>query len=956
MSFVGLKKSLYKVPSRVQDTIYIEKVNLDTGIFYHGKDIYTKQYEFTDVNYEVISESDKEDIVAKWCQLINSFSSGGEFKITLNNRRIDEKTLDDSAFLKMRGDQNDVYRKELNENLREKLAACNNIDTQLLFTLRVTARDFQDAHAQFDMMEKSVRAKLSEIGSDFTALTYLERFRVLYNIYRNGEEDFFQFDPHKGFYLHDFRDYICPDTIEIFPDYLKLGEKYVRTLFLKYYANQVNDDVLHKTLNIPKTACLSIDIKVMDPSQAKDLLEKHLFNVSGDITKWQRSQNKHDNYTAEIPYDLKQPRDEAEAQLADLCEHDQNLCYTWVSIMLMADSLEELDSDTELVILNGKKNNMTLMVPKQYQIEALNTAIPVGVNQHLMSRLLMTICAATLMPFRTQNILHKNGVYYGINPLSKKLLTVNRDYLINQNSFVLGAPGSGKSFITKAEIMALMLRGDTDIILIDPEAEYGSLTKALGGELIVLDAAKNIHINALDLTAEYSQEESNPIAVKSDFVMSLIARINGGEILPEERSIIDRCLKKVYKNYIRSGYKGTNPTLVDFKDVLEQQNDPVASRLATVLEYFTSGSANLFAQQSNVDVNSTLVCYDILNLGRQLKPLAMLVVLDAIFNRMAKNRNLGRKTAIFIDEIYLLFQDQFSEDYLKVLWKRCRKYGARMTGITQNIEDLLVSDSARKMLNTSEFLILLSQSGTDKFELAKLLNIPPVQMPYISTGQYGEGLLKVGKAIVPFENKFRDDTQIYKLLTSKMTDLHPEDLTQQREYMDIYSDDDDEDAPAQPENTQSQPEKEEEKSPVPEAPLRADGTVETPVPSTAPESPSEPSQAENSTAVAPEPAQPVQSQPERPAYTGDTILACNPATYPGEPYHQSEDSSFKTDYNFMEAQEPEAQPVVAQAEVPQPEITEPQSVPQTPAAPESSGEGGQPSEQPVTLNDALDAQ
>ncbi len=874
MGFMKLKQSLYKVPSRVQDTILIERVNLDTGIFYHGKDTYSKQYEFTDVNYEVISENDKEDIVAKWCQLINSFSSGGEFKITLNNRRIDEQTLEESAFLKMRGDQNDVYRRELNENLREKLAASNNIDTQLLLTLRVQARDFQDAKSQFEMMEKSTRIKLAEIGSDLIELSAVERFRVLFNIYRNGEEDLFSFDPHKGFYMHDFKDYICPDTIEVFPDYLKLGDKFVRTLFLKDYASQVNDNVLHNTLNLPKTACLSMDIKVMDPSQAKDLLEKHLFNVSGDITKWQRSQNKHENYTAEIPYDLKQPRDEAEAQLADLVEHDQNLCYTWVSIMLMADSLEELDADTEAVILNGKKNNITLMVPKQYQIEALNTAIPVGVNQHLMSRLLMTICVATLMPFRTQNILHKNGVYYGTNPLSKKLLTVNRDNLINQNSFVLGAPGSGKSFITKAEIMSLVLRGDTDVLIIDPESEYGSLVKAMGGELIVLDAARDVRINALDLTAEYSQEESNPIAVKSDFLMSLIARINGGDLKPEERSIIDRCLKKVYGPYIKGGYKGEPPTLVDFKNMLEQQKDPVSQRLAVAIEYFVNGSANLFAQQSNVNINSTLVCYDILNLGTQLKPLAMLITLDSIFNRMAKNRYLGRKTAIFIDEIYLLFQDPYSEEYLKTLWKRCRKYGARMTGITQNIEDLLISDSARKMLNTSEFLIILSQSGTDRAELASLLNISPVQMPFISTGQYGEGLLKVGKAIVPFENKFRQDTQIYKLLTSKMTDLYPEDLTQIQTMVEKASD----------ESSEALEVTEQENTPAEfeEAPESVSEVVEAmPVPDAVYTSEQE--------AV---------SEPAPEVVTG--------AGQSEEPYQPAPGPEYRQDYNFIEAQEPDA--------------------------------------------------
>lgn len=777
MSFFGLKKALYKVPSRVQDCINIESVNLDTGIFFHGKDIYTKQYEFTDVNYEVVSEQDKEVIIAQWCQLINSFSAGGEFKITLNNRRIDEDVLEKSAFLQMKGDANDIYRKELNENLRDKLAACNNIDTQLVLTLRTQARDFDDAKMQFDQMEKSTRVKLSEVGSDLIALSAMDRFRILFNIFRNGEEDLFDFDPHKGFYMYDFKDYICPDTIEVFPDYLKLGNKYVRTLFLKSYASTVNDNVLHATLSLPKTACLSLDIKVMDPAQAKDLLEKHLFNVSGDITKWQNSQNKHDNYSAEIPYDLKMPRAEAEAQLADLVEHDQNLCYTWVSIMLMADSLEELNADTELVRNNGKKNNITLITPLRYQIEAMNTAVPTGVNLHLMSRLLMTICVATLMPFKTQNILHTNGVYYGINPLSKKLLTINRDNLINQNSFVMGTSGSGKSFITKAEIMSMILRGDTDVIIVDPESEYGALTKALGGELVVLDASKDVRINAMDLSAEYSKEEKNPITVKSDFLISLVARINGGVLSAEEKSIIDRCLKRVYEPYLRSKYQGEPPTLVDFKQELDRQGDVVAKRLATSIELFTEGSLNLFAQQSNVNVNSTLVCYDILNLGRQLRPLAMLVVLDAIFNRMAKNRYLGRKTAIFVDEIYLLFQDEFSEEYLTSLWKRCRKYGARMTGITQNIEDLLVSDSARKMLNDSEFLVLLSQTGTDRDELAKLLHISPVQMPFISTGQVGEGLLKVGKAIVPFENKFGTDTAIYSLLTSKMSDLHPEDVS-----------------------------------------------------------------------------------------------------------------------------------------------------------------------------------
>jgi len=788
LSFSSLRKRFYKVPSRVQDIVNIDRIDLDTGVFYHGKGIYTKQYEFTDVNYDVVSDEDKYVIFTKYGQLINSFSTGSEFKITMNNHRIDEAVLQQSALMSMQDDGYDDLRNELNSNVREKLAQSNNIDTQLVLTLRVDARDFDDAAMQLSQLEKSCRSKLNEIGSDMLELSVEERLRVLYNIYRCGEEPFYSFDPHKGFYMHDFKDYICPDNVEVFPDYLKLGDKFVRTLFVKDYGNIINDNVLYSTLNIPKTACLSIDVKVMAPTEAKDLLEKHLFNVSGDITKWQMSQNKHDNYTAEIPYDLKRPRDEAEEQLADLVERDQNLCYTWVSLMLMADTLEELDSDTALIISNGHKNNLQLYVPRKVQIEAMNAAIPLGVNLNLQSRLLMTECLATLMPFRTQNIMHKDGIYYGVNPLSKKLLMVNKDNLPNQNSFVLGSAGTGKSFVTKSEIMSLVLRGDTDVIIIDPESEYGSLVKALGGEVVVLDAAQDTYINALDLSQEYASDSSNPIAVKSDFVMSLVARINGGALTAEESSIIDRCLSQVYKPYIRSGFKGTPPTLVDFKSVLEGQGDSISARLALSIELFASGSLNLFAKQSNVNVNSRLVSYDILNLGRNLKPLAMLVTLDSIFNRMAKNRKIGRKTAIFIDEIYLLFQDPYSEQYLMNLWKRCRKYGGSMTGITQNIEDLLASDNARRMLNNSEFLIILSQNGTDRAELAKLLSISEVQLPFISTGQPGEGLLKVGKAIVPFENKYRTDTKVYSLLTSKLSDLVPSPGRAEREVEDITDD------------------------------------------------------------------------------------------------------------------------------------------------------------------------
>lgn len=775
--FEGVKryKRFYKVPTRVQDIIHIDSIDAEQGIFYHGKNTFTKQYLFSDVNYETLSEANKEEIVEKYSQIINTFSSGGRFKITLDNRVVDLETYATNSILKERGDDLDYLRLEHNKDIETKMINSNSIDTRLILTLVEEAETWQEAENGFMQIEKSVRSKLRDIGSNLTPLSCDTRLKFLMEVYR-PKINAYEYDLRSSKFIgRDYKDYICPDSCEVKDDKLILenqGEySYLRVMYVKEYGAYINDNVLYVTLSMPKNVCLSIDCRVVPLSEAKKTIEKKLFMIEDNITKWQAQQNKNDNFSAEIPYAYRTEKNEIEQMLSDLNERDQNLCETVVTILLMGKTEEELEQVTKALYSNCKDSGLEIAVARTMQVEGLNTALPVGCNEMLVNRTLITECLATLMPFRSTEMQHENGVYYGINPLSKKPITINKQLFKNQNAFILGTSGSGKSFTAKNEILSTILKDDdTDVIIIDPESEYGKLVSKINGEVIKLDASSTTYINALDLSKEYSKESNNPIAVKSDFVITLIERMNGEKLTAVEKSIIDRCLSRVYKDYLRSNFTTECPTLVDLKEEFINQKEDEAQKLAKTIELFADGSLDMFGKKSNVNINNRLVCYDIRDLGENLKPLAMLVVLDSIFNRMASNMKKKRKTAVFIDEIYLMFQQESTEQYLMVLWKRCRKYGCSMTGITQNIEDLLLSDEARRMLANSDLLVLLSQNDGDRKALAELLNISDTQLPFLSGG-VGEGLLRLEQSVIlPFENKIPENTETYKLLTSKMSD------------------------------------------------------------------------------------------------------------------------------------------------------------------------------------------
>ena len=563
---------------------------------------------------------------------------------------------------------------------------------------------------------------------------------------------------HKGRNRHHFEywiDYCRREDGTIYIGGCKMPKKYVAEL-----------------CELNRNMMLSVDIIPVPTDEAVREVENRLLGVETNITNWQRKQNQNNNFSAVIPYDLEQQRKESKEFLDDLTTRDQRMMFAVLTMVHTADSKEQLDNDTEALLTTARKHLCQFAVLKYQQMDGLNTALPFGVRKIDALRTLTTESLAVFIPFRVQEIYHENGVYYGQNVISKNMIIANRRQLLNGNSFILGVSGAGKSFTAKEEMTNIILTDpNADIIIIDPEREYSPLVKAMQGEVIHISATSENHINAMDMNSDYG-DGANPVILKSEFILSLCEQLIGGTNLgAKQKSIIDRCTASVYRYYQQGNYMGTPPTLQDFREELLKQNEPEAQEIALAIELFTDGSLNTFAKHTNVDTHSRLICYDILDLGKQLQPIGMLVVLDSILNRITQNRAKGRNTFIFIDEIYLLFQHEYSANFLFTLWKRVRKYGAYCTGITQNVDDLLQSHTARTMLANSEFIIMLNQASTDRLELAKLLNISDLQMSYITNVGAGQGLLKVGSSLVPFVNKFPRNTELYKLMTTKFGEV-----------------------------------------------------------------------------------------------------------------------------------------------------------------------------------------
>lgn len=759
-------KERFQVPKKVQDIIPVSTIWPD-GIFLSGKNKYSMTYKFEDINYAVASREDKEAMFLEYSELLNALDSGSTTKITINNRRLNRTDFEKQILIDMKDDGLNEYREEYNEMLMEKATGSNAIVQDKYVTISVNKKCIEDARVYFARVGADLIAHFSRMGSVCTEMDAVERLRIIHDFMRTGEETSFQFDikdhMRKG---HSFKDYICPDDYENHSDYFKIGDRFGRVILLRDYASYIKDSMVAEITDINRSMMLSIDVIPVPTDEAVKEVEQRLLGVETNITNWQRKQNMNNNFSAVVPYDMEQQRKESKEFLDDLTTRDQRMMFAVITVVHTADSKKQLDNDSEEIMTIARKHLCQMAVLKFQQLPGLQTALPFGVRKIDAFRTLTTESLAVFMPFRVQEVYDKNGIYYGQNVISKNMMIADRRKLLNGNSFILGVSGSGKSFTAKNEITNLILSTDADIIVVDPEREYAPLIKALGGSVIEISATSPNHINAMDMSSNYG--ETDPIIEKSQFLQSLCEQIIAGHRFAKgQQSIIDRCTENVYRYYKQGNYMGTPPTLADFRDELLKQKEPEAQSLALELELFTRGSLNTFARQTNVDTSNRLICYDILELGEQLRAIGMLVILDSILNRITENRQKGKQTFVFIDEIYILFMHEYSAQFLYKLWKRVRKYGAYCTGITQNVLDLLQSHTARTMLSNSEFIVMLNQAATDRIELARLLNISDLQLSYITNVDAGHGLIKVGSSLVPFENKFPKNTKLYKLMTTK---------------------------------------------------------------------------------------------------------------------------------------------------------------------------------------------
>ena len=764
-------KETFEVPRSVQDAIPIRRLWPD-GVFQFGSK-FSKTLRFSDINYAIASKEDKTAMFLDYSELLNALDAGSTTKITINNKRVARENVEQEILIPRRDDHLDGYRAEYNTMLLDKATnAANSVVQERYITLSVHRKSAEEARSFFDRTMHDVTAHLHRLDSHCEELDAVERLRVLHDFYRPGEENGFRIDlrdcMRKG---HSFKDAVCPDSLEFKKDHFIMGNKYGRVLFLKEYASYIKDSMINELTALDRNLMLSIDIIPVPTDEAVRELQSRLLGVETNVTNWQRRQNSNNNFSAVVPYDLEQQRKETREMLDDLTTRDQRMLFAVVTLVHLADSKEELDSDTETLRSTARKHLCQLSTLNWQQADGLVTALPLGLRRIDALRTLTTEALAVLMPFKAQEIRHQGGVYYGQNTISKNLILANRKELLNGNGFVLGVSGSGKSFTAKREMVGLALSTEDDIIVIDPESEYRPLMEGLGGEVINISATSSNHINAMDMEQGYGDGD-DPVVLKSEFILSLCEQLMGaGKLSAKEKSIIDRCTALCYHTYIQNGCEGTVHTLRDFHAELLRQPETEATDVALAIELFTKGSLNTFAKPTNVDTNSRILCYDIRDLGKQLLPVGMLVVLDSVFNRIVRNRKLGRNTWVYIDEIYLLFQHEYSANFLFTLWKRVRKYGACCTGLTQNVDDLLQSHTARTMLANSEFLVMLNQAATDREELAKLLNISDNQLSYITNVDFGRGLIKCGSAIVPFMDNFPKN-HLYKLMSTKPADLN----------------------------------------------------------------------------------------------------------------------------------------------------------------------------------------
>lgn len=761
----ALEKEKFVVPRSAQETIPVNAV-YDDGIFLCGRK-FSATYQFADIDYFAVSHEEQEMLFRFYGELLNSFDTSATAKITVFVRPMDTLAFEREVLLPALGDEADPLRKEYNQVLLAKAAASNNMIRQTFLTISVAKQNVEEAREFFARIGSELATRFEKMRTAIERLDSKERLRIFHDFYRSGEEIYYDFDPRQQRRRsHSFKDFVCPDGLKIEASQMQIGERYARVLTASDYASYLKDEMVCELTESMMPMMLSIDIIPVPTDEAVRTVSNVKMGINTNAVRFRRKQEGN----ADLPFEMQQEMAQLDEMFEDLTANDKRMMFVLITLVHTADDLKTLNTNTESLQAIAQNYNCRLRRMTFEQLEGLKTVLPFGVVRVRGERTFTTDPAATLIPFRARDLQDKGGIYYGVHQVSHNLVLADRTRLRNANGFIFGTSGSGKSFVTKMEAVCRILASGDDIIFIDPENEFARLVARLGGTVINLSPSTNTFINAMDINKDYG-DGASPIPEKAGFILSLCEQLLGGRLTPGEKSIIDRVTGNLYKEFVTKGYEGSAPTLADFHSLLNEVSEDareIARDISIAMELFTTGSLNIFAHETNVDMDNRMLCFNIKDLGSQLRTVGMLVVLDTVLNRISRNRAQKRRTWIYIDEIHVLFSNQYSMDFLNSMWKRVRKFGASLTGITQNVDEMLKNEECRALVANSEFVLMLNQAATDRERLVQLYNLSDKQKGYITGAAIGHGLLKHGDTFIPIANDFPADTELYRLMTTKM--------------------------------------------------------------------------------------------------------------------------------------------------------------------------------------------
>ncbi|MBQ9304595.1 VirB4-like conjugal transfer ATPase, CD1110 family [Butyrivibrio sp.] len=762
-------------PRTAQQTLPFDRVFPD-GIVRVGMDYYTKTIQFQDINYQLAQQEDKTEIFEEWCSFLNFFDSSVHFQLSFMNFATEVGDFEKKIAIVHQNDPFNDVRDEYSGILLRNMQAGNNGLTKVKYiTFGIHADSMRSAKPRLIHIEMDILNNFKRLGVIAETLNGEQRLALMHKQLHMGDNAKFHFDwkylVKSGLSVKDF---IAPSSFE-FPNgrYFKMGDTWCAMSFLSIDASDVSDRMLADFLGMESSQIVTMHLHSVDQNEA-------IKTVKHTITELDRSKIEEQKkavragYDMEIiPSDLATYGKDAKALLKELQSQNERMFLLTFLIMNTGRTKEELDNNIFQASSIAQKHSCNLVRLDFQQEQGLVSTLPLAYNEVDIQRGMTTSSTAIFVPFTTQELFqdHRGALYYGLNALSNNLIMVDRKKLKNPNGLILGTPGAGKSFAAKREIVNSFLVTDDDIIISDPESEYRAMVEYLGGQVVKISPTSDQYINPMDINMNYS-EDDNPVMLKVDFILSLCELIMGAKdgLQPTEKTVIDRCVRQVYRKYLEDPKPENIPILEDLYNLLLKQDEPEAKYVATALEIYVTGSLNVFNHRTNVELRNRLVCFDIKDLGKQLKKIGMLIIEDQVWCRVSENREAGKSTRYYMDEMHLLLREEQTAAYTVEIWKRFRKWGGMPTGITQNVKDLLASREVENIFENSDFILMLNQAVGDRAILAKQLNISPHQLSYVTHSGEGEGLIFYGNVILPFIDRFPKETKLYEVINTKFSE------------------------------------------------------------------------------------------------------------------------------------------------------------------------------------------